>query len=202
MLISSSRIIGVPVLSLHVGAPIARTVQPIISPHHLRIVAFIVDGPLVGRDDVGDILDVRSIREFSSLGMIINSTDELVSREDAIRLKEILALNFQLEGKKVITKKGTKLGKVIDYTLNPETMQISQLIVKRPTLKAIIDPELIIPFSKIIKITDSEIVIKDEEEKIRKDAVKKDFTPNFVNPFREPHYAPAQTKTPDEPDTE
>ncbi len=200
MLIPSSRIIGVPVLSLHVTAPIGHTTAPIINPSNLQIVAMFVDGPAIKKDGAGDILDIRSIREFSSLGMIINSADDLVSREDAIRLKKILDINFELIGKKVITKKGTKLGKVINYTLDPSTFHIAQLIVQRPTFKAIIDPELVIGFSQIAKITDTEIIVKNEEEKVRKESTKKDFVPNFVNPFREPHYAPIQSQNPDEQD--
>lgn len=200
MLIPSSRILNVPVLSLHIAAPIGHTTAPIINPSDLQIVAMYIDGPALKRNGFGNILDLHSVREFSNLGMIINSTDDLVTEEDAIRLKKILEINFQLIGKKVVTKKGTKLGKVTDYILDPETFQIMQLVVQRPALKAIIDPELIIGLSQIAKVTDNEIVVKNEEEKVRKETAKKDFVPNFVNPFREPRFAPVQNQTPDEQD--
>ena len=202
MLIPSSRTLNIPVLSLHVAAPIARTIAPIIDPSNLQIVAMYIDGPALKRNGFGNILDLRSVREFSNLGMIINSTDDLLDEDDAIRLKKVLDINFQLIDKKVVTKKGTKLGKVVDYILDPETFQIMQIVVKRPAFKAILDPELLIGLSQIAKVTDEEIVVKNEEEKVRKETAKKDFVPNFVNPFREPHFAPAQSQTPDEKDTE
>lgn len=200
MLIPSERLIGVPVLSIHMGAPIARTVMPVINPDNLQIVAFLVDGPETGRGEIGDILDVKSIREFSPIGMVINSADDFILREEAVRLAKVLEINFQLMGKKVVTKRGSKLGKVIDYLVEPESMRITHIIVRRPALKAILDPELMIGFSQIAKVTDTEVVVKNEEEKVKKETAKQDFTPSFVNPFREPHYAPVRNQSPDELD--
>ncbi|MBQ9020257.1 PRC-barrel domain-containing protein, partial [Candidatus Saccharibacteria bacterium] len=187
-------------LSLHVSGKIAETSTPIIDPKTLKIVAFTLSGPLVGKDEVGDILDVKYIREFSSLGMIVNSHDDFTTREDAIRIQNILNLNFTPIGKKVLTKKGTKLGKVIDYTLDPSSFQIHQLIIQRPALKAIVDPELTISRTQITEITDTTIIVKDEEQKIRAESNKEEFIPNFVNPFRKQSFAPVQNQNPDELD--
>ena len=192
MLINGSRLIGCPVLSLHIGGQIARVTSEVVDPNDLKIIALNVDGPQTGDGEHGDILDVRSIREYSSLGMIIDSIDDLVSEDDVIKFKKIIALNFSLIGLTVKTKKGTKLGKVIDYTFDTETFSVLQLIVKRPIMKAIIDPELVIGRSEIKEVNDYEIIVKDEEDKIRKKAQKQDFVPNFVNPFREGAFAPSE----------
>ena len=64
-----------------------------------------------------------------------------------------------------------------------------QLVVKRPAVKALIDPELIVPRKQIVEVNDYKIIVKDEEEKIRKRAEHEDFIPNFVNPFREPDFS-------------
>lgn len=189
MLINNSRLINAPVLSLHVGGQIARVVSEIIDPNDLKIIALNVDGPQTGDGEHGDILDVRSIREYSNLGLIVDSVDDFVSSEDVIKIKKILDLNFSLVGLNVKTKKGTKLGKVTDFTFDVDTFTVMQIIVKRPALKAIIDPELIIGRSEVKEVNDYEIIVKDEEEKIRKQAMKKDFVPNFVNPFREGTFA-------------
>jgi sporulation protein YlmC with PRC-barrel domain len=194
MIIDRSRLLNCPVLSLHIGGPIGRTVKEVIDPNDLKIIAFTVDGPQTGDGEHGDILDTRSIREFSSLGMIVDSIDDLIVREDVIKIDETMKLNFSLLGLTVKTKKGTKLGKVLSYTVDSETMTIMQIIVKRPALKAIIDPELIVGRSEIKEINDYEIIVKDEEQKIRQDAKKQDFVPNFVNPFREQKFAPIEAK--------
>ena len=40
MLVTSSRLIGAPVLSLQTGAPVGVTSEPIINPDTLKIIAF------------------------------------------------------------------------------------------------------------------------------------------------------------------
>lgn len=191
MLINGSRLLRCPILSLHIGGQIASIVGLIIDPENLKIIACQVDGPLVGKE-MGEILPMNSVREFSRLGMIVDSADEFVEPDDIIRVSEILALNFSLVGLKVETKKGKKLGKVSDFTVEPETWQVQQLIVQRPALKSLLDPELTISRQQIQEINDYKIIIKDEVEKIKAKA-KTEFTPNFINPFREPDFA-SETK--------
>ncbi len=188
MLINTSRLIGCPVLSLHVGGRVATVTDIIIDPDSLKILACRVEGPLVGKES-GDILPMDSVREFSHIGMIVDSTDEFVESDTIIHIRDVLALNFNLVGLKVETKKGTKLGKVSDSTINPENWQIQQLIVQRPLIKSFIDPELIISRNQIFEVDDYKVVIKDSEAKVKEQA-QVEFTPNFINPFREPDFAP------------
>ncbi len=194
MLVYNSRLIGTTVLSVQSGGPIGQVSASIIDPDNLQIIALRLEGPAVDRRQ--SILDVRSIREYSQYGIVIDSVDELVSDNDVIRISEIMSLNFNLIGLKVETKKGTNLGKVIDYTLSPEDFTTQQLIVKRPAIKSFIDPELTIPRQEIVEVTDYKIIVKNEEKTIKKKAAEEEFIPNFVNPFREQGFAPADSQTP------
>ena len=193
MLLNSNRLLNYPVLSLHLGGPIGVVKEVIINPNDLKIMALRVDGPQTGDGEHGDLLNVSNIREFSNLGIIIDSIDDLVSDGDVVKLDEVIKLNFDVIGLNVRTKKGDKLGKVFDYTFNPESMLITQFIVKRPLLKAFLDPELVIGRSEIKEINDYELIVKDEEEKIKKDIKKQDFVPNFVNPFREGEFVTSES---------
>lgn len=188
MLINASRLIGCPVLSLHIGGRMATVTEVIVDPNQLQIIACRVEGPLVNNGEVGDLLPMQSVREFSPLGMIVDSADVLAEEDDIVQLKKILDLHFSLPGLKVETKKGTKLGKVSDYVVESTIWQIQQLIVHRPVMKSLIDPELIISRSEIREVNDYKVIVKDEESKIREKA-KADFVPSFVNPFREPDFA-------------
>ncbi len=190
MLINNSRLIGCPILSLHIGGRIANVTETIVDPNTLKIVACRVDGPLVGRE-IGEILPMASVREFSRLGMIVDSGDEFVEADDVVRIKELLELNFSLLGLKAETKKGRKLGKVSDFTVEPESWQIQQLIVQRPMMQSFLDPELTIARSQISEINDYKVVVKDstEKSKVKTKAPTEKFSPNFVNPFREPDFA-------------
>lgn len=190
MLINASRLINYPVLSLHVGGPIAWVDAEIVDPEKLKILAFYVSGPAIQNDpEAGEILESRDVREFSNLGMIVDSVEVFVNPGDVAKLDKVMELNFALVGLKVETKKGTKLGKIIDYVVDSETFMVHQLIVKRPAIKAFLDPELIIPRKEILEVDDYKVIVKDEEEKIRKRAAREDFVPNFVNPFREPDFS-------------
>ena len=188
MLMVGSKLVGYPVLSLHVGGEIARTTRAIIDPDGLKIIGYELTGPLI-RGDVGDILDVSSVREFSSRGMIVDSSDEFTTREDVVRVDKVMELNFKLVGLKVVSEDGKNLGKVGDYTVDTESFVIYQLIVKRPAMKALLDPELTINRSQIVEVDDYKVTVKNENEKVETKAEVKNFTPNFVNPFREPQFS-------------
>ena len=200
MLVMSSRLIGAPVLSVQAGGPVGRIANIIVDPNDLKIVAFRLDGPVINKQQ--NLLDVRSVREYSNYGFVIDDIDELVGPSDVIKISEILKLNFNLINLKVETKKGSKLGKVQDFTVTSEDFIVQQIIVKRPVIKSFNDPELTISRNEIVEITDYKVIVKDEEKVLKQKAEKEEFVPNFVNPFRshEPGFAPADTKTPDAQD--
>ncbi len=202
MLVYHSKLLNTPILSVQAGGPIGYVSEIIVDPDNLKTVAFRIAGPRISPET--NLLDVASIREYSNLGMVIDSEDDLVSPDDVVKLGDIVALNFNLIDLKVKTKKGSKLGKIIDYTLTSEDFIVQQIIVKRPTIKSFLDSELTIHRNEIVEVTDYEIIVKDEEKVIRAKAEKENFVPNFVNPFRNSEFypSPAHTETPDEEDTE
>ena len=186
--------IGAPVLSLHVGGPVANTREAIIDPEDLRIVAYTLEGAIIKNDpDVGDILDTQDVREISGSGLIVDSTDRFTTREDVVRLDKIMDLGFSLVGLKVVTQDGKKIGKVVDYTMDSGTFMVYQLIVQRPFMSSLLDPELTINRSQIIEIDDYKVTIKHDKAQVKVPKEKKksepeEFVPNFTNPFRKPAY--------------
>ncbi len=199
MLIDATKLINYPVLSLHVGGMIAKTTKIIIDPDDLKIVGFELMGPDVGGEN-GTVLQIKDIREFSDIGMVVDSIDEFVNPEDVVKLDKIMSLGFELENMKVESKKGAKLGKVSRYLVNTENFMVQQFVVQRPFMKSFLDPELLIGRSEITKVTNDKIIVKDEEDKIKKGVAREDFVPNFVNPFREPNPLRADSRTLDEQD--
>ncbi|MBR3143672.1 PRC-barrel domain-containing protein [Candidatus Saccharibacteria bacterium] len=198
MLITASKFIGTPILSMQASGRIGAITDFIIEPESLKAIAFFTAGPGINKES--NILDAKSIREYSNYGCVVDSADELVAYGDVIRIDKVLDLRFNLIGIKVVTKKGTKLGRVEDFTMTEDNYTIQQLIIKRPSIKSFLDSELTIPRSEIVEITDDKIIVKDEEKTIRARAEKEDFIPNFVNPFRKGEFSPspAQTENPAE----
>lgn len=185
MLIEGSKLLKYPILSLHTASRIAEVKSLVIDPNFLKVVAFEINA-VSSKQSL--FLEASSVREFSKMGMIVDSDEEFVEKDDVIKLKETIDLGFSLDNMKVISKKKAMLGRIEDFIINTEDFQIMQLIVKRPIYKALIDPELVIGRSDIHEINDSEIIVKSEEGTIMKKSGTLDFVPNFVNPFKDGKY--------------
>lgn len=182
MLVANSKLLTLPILSVQDSGKIGTISNTIVDPDNLKIVAFRVRGAT--NAEGGNVLDAQSIREYSNIGLVIDSSDELISDHDVVKIGKVIDLNFSLLGLKVETKKGSKLGKVLDFTVTEDNFSVQQIIVKRPTIKSFLDSELTIPRSEIVEITDYKIIVRDEEKVIKERALNEDFIPNFVNPFR------------------
>ncbi|MBR6134086.1 PRC-barrel domain-containing protein [Candidatus Saccharibacteria bacterium] len=196
MLVIGSGMIGNAVLSLHVGGPVAQTTSAIIDPEDLRILAYTVDGPIIKNDpEVGNILVTEDIRELSRDGMIIDSTDIFVNREDIVHLDEVMNLNFDLIGLKVVTPDGKKIGKIVDYTFDSTSFMVYQLIVQKPIgFASFGEPQLTINRSQIVEIDDYKVTIKHGKEQVKVEEKHEGEEPEeapkreYVNPFRKPAY--------------
>ncbi|HWT40776.1 MAG TPA: hypothetical protein VN081_05955 [Dongiaceae bacterium] len=142
MLLLGSRLLHIPVMSLQTGARLAHTEKPIINPANLHIYAYEVDGPLLTEKPA--FLRTADVREYGRLGMIIDSTDELVGLEDVIQIEKLYKLGFPLVGMNVVDEHKHRLGKVDDYVVDTTQYVIQQLNVRRGLLKGITDTGLLI----------------------------------------------------------
>ena len=195
MLIMASRIPGLAVLSVRAGGPVAKISEVIVDPDTLKIIAFRCFGGVISRNGA-NILSVSSVREFSRLGVVIDDVEELVQDDEVVRIDKVLKLHFDLAGLKVETKSGHRLGKIADFTINTDDFLVMQIIVHRPVLKALVDPELTIHRKEIVEVTDYKVIVKSEENTLKQKAEKEEFVPNFVNPFRnhEAGYSPVEVE--------
>lgn len=157
MLIAGSRLINAPIMGLQTGGELARVRDAIIDPRTLEIVAYEVIGPLL--DLHPSLLRIDDVREFSDIGLIIDSSDEFVLPDDIIKLGEIYKLHFVPIGMRVVDEKRHKLGKVTGYTIDTNDFVIQQLTVRRPWLQSLNDTELLIHRTQITAINDDEIVV-------------------------------------------
>lgn len=181
MLLLGSRLLNTPVMSLQTGTQLASTVQPVIDPANLRIVAYEIDGPLLSEKP--SFLRTADVREYGRLGMIIDSNDEIVGLDDVLHLKKVQQLGFRLIGLAVIDDQKRKLGKIEDYTLETGDFIIQQLTVKRGFFKGIADTGLLIHRSQILEINNKSIVVKSPTKKVAQ-PVMQALRGDYVNPFR------------------
>ncbi len=201
MLMVGSRLIGLPVLSLHIGGQTASVKRPIIDPENLNIIAFELEGPLLSDPEIGSYLMAEDVREISMQGIVVDSADRFVNPEDVIRLNDVLGLNFDLINLKVVSHEGRsekKIGRIEDYTVDSATLTIFQIIVQRPFMQSLKDAQLTINRSQITEIDDYKVTIMHDKQKVsvpQKKTAKEEaeeFVPNFTNPFRKPDYSPVE----------
>jgi hypothetical protein len=187
MLIAGSRLIDAPVMGLQTGSELARTKRAIIDPRTLEIVAYELSGPLLSIHP--SLLRIADVREFSDIGLIVDSSDEFVSPEEIIKLDEIYKLNFELLGMTVVDQKNHKLGKVDGYTIETTGFVAQQLSVKRPLLKSLGDTGLLVHRTQITEINDKNIVVHSEiKPRITAQATQS----AYHNPFRKNPSAQAE----------
>jgi sporulation protein YlmC with PRC-barrel domain len=168
-------------MSLQTGTQIGLAVKHIVDPRQLNIVAFYCEGPLIGFNPA--ILYISDIRELSSIGLIVDSADNIMPSDDLVRLKEVLDYNFDLEGKLVIEEGGHKLGKVDGYTVDSESFYVVKLQVHPTFLQSFSQAEVLIDRTQISEINDNQIVVKraTTRDERREQRVK---MPVVDNPFR------------------
>ena len=190
MLVLGTRLNETPVMSLQTGTRLAQTGTPLINPANLKIVAFKLEGPLL--TDHPSFLRTADIREIGAIGMIIDSSDELIGLDDVIKIKELYELDFSLVGMNVIDEHKHKLGKVDGYTVETNSFVIQQLSVKRGLLKGFNDTGLLIHRSQITEINDTTIIVKTTAKRISPEPVMKATRHDYINPFRNPMPQPEQ----------
>lgn len=189
MLVPIERFINLPVLSLQTGAELARTGEPIVDPRQLKIAAFWVSGRRL--DHEKSVLHPTDIREISDIGLIVNSSDQLMSVEGLVRLQTILDYHFTLIGIRVEDEHKRRIGTVKTYSVDPESFFIQQLYIKPPLLKQLGVTNLTVHRNQIVSVKNDVITVASGTAP--KKSLEKTMKETFVNPFRSP--APTQPET-------
>lgn len=192
MLTPIKRFLGAPILSLQTGSEVAQTSDCIIDPRQLKIVAFRVSGNNL--DYADSVLHPEDIREISNIGIIIDSSDKLMSTEGLVRLQEIIDFGFVLDGIRVEDDRHRKIGTVGDYAVDPDSFIVQQLYVKPPLVRSLSVTTHIIHRSQIASINNKRIVVKSPSIPA-KEQLASAVQATFNNPFRAP--APQQPESSD-----
>lgn len=158
MLQLSSSLLNKSVMSLRTGGEIATIIGPIINPDNLKIEGFYCEDRY---DKKQLVLLFQDIREILPQGYVVNDHEVLVDPEELIRLKDVIALDFELIGKQVVTVSKQKVGKVSDYATETETMMIQKVYVAQSVFKSFTGGSLSVDRNQIQEITPRRIIISD-----------------------------------------
>jgi len=164
MLQLSGNLLNRPVLSLQTGGQVATILSPIINPNNLKIEAFYCADAFERKKTL--ILVYQDIREVIAQGVVVNDYDVLAEPDELVRLKNAMKLHFDIMGKSVVTTNKHRLGKVIDYAVEVETMYIQKLYLAQSMLKNLTGGNLGVDRSQIVEITDRRIIVQDLTQKV------------------------------------
>ncbi len=164
MLKLSKALIDYPIMSLRAGGQIATTINPIINPDNLKIVAWAVQDKFSKQTLY---LLSQDIRETLPLGFAVDDHDKLSLADDLIRLKDLLELNYSLFGKYVTTENDKKLGKVTDYAVDIDSMIIKKIYCTKGLIKGFTAGETSIDRSQVIETTQTRVIVEDATVKSR-----------------------------------
>lgn len=158
MLSLSASLVTKPIMSLQTGAPVGGTIGVIINPNNLKIEGFYCQDRFEKKQK---ILLSQDIRDVLPQGIVVNDHHSLTDPEELVRLKDVIELQFELIGKPVYTVSKVRVGKIVDFAADTETLYIQKLYVARSLLKSLGTGQLSVDRTKIIEITNKKIVIQD-----------------------------------------
>jgi uncharacterized protein YrrD len=170
MLVLTKFLIDQPVMSLRTGGRVATVRQAIIDPTKLKIEGFYCTDSLEKNKVL--VLVNRDIRDVLPAGFVVNDHEVLTEPEDLVRLKKILDWDYQLIGKVVVTERKKKLGKVVDFATEPESMIIKKLYVTQSIVRSIANGSLSIDRNQVVEITHNKIIIKDPLQPVKVQSAK------------------------------
>ncbi|MEO5691416.1 MAG: PRC-barrel domain-containing protein [Candidatus Saccharimonadales bacterium] len=182
MLLLSEHLQTIPIMSLQTGSELAKTSLPIIDPKDLSVIASYVEGPGIGTDP--RVLFMSDIREAGELGYIVDDSNSIMTLEGLVRLQAIVDEHFDIIGMLVVDNTGEKIGKVEDFSFNPNDFMIYQLFVKTSILRGFLSDTRIIHRTQIIDVTPQKIIV--ETPNIRDRVKSTKDAAALVNPFRAP----------------
>lgn len=171
MLYLSTKLSNIPLFSIRSAGKIGTIISPIVNPHSLHI-----DGSYCTsyHSHETQILLDMDVREWSPQGIIIDDHVLLSTKDELVRLKHVLELNYHLEGKTVLAGK-KKIGKVAEYAVDNESLFIQKLYVSPPVWQNIGHHKLTINRSSIIEVTERSVIVSGPAQKatIESDIAKK-----------------------------
>jgi len=150
-----SQLVGMPVVDVHTGARLSSIKSLIIDPENGKILAF-----LLPKDKIIVPIDVSHL----SNGLYIAHKDHIISIDDVLRVSRVAKQNIHLVGLHVVTEKHKQdIGTVLDYEVDATHMALSKLYVAK-SLMLFHYQQRIIGWPSIIRITSTEIVVKEMPE--------------------------------------
>ena len=131
MIYLASACIGYQITSISSLNNVGQILGVLVDPHRFSVAGFWIE-EYQQRRSWWPILLSQSLRQIHNRRVFINSVEDFNHPKDLPRLKEVLKIDYQIPGKKVISTEREHLGTAEDFSFSDEDFKIVHLIVKPP----------------------------------------------------------------------
>jgi uncharacterized protein YrrD len=124
-----SALVGIAVIDVKDGTKLGEVEEVVVSPDDLRLLGFVVgSGRFLGHEE--HIVETADIRAIGDDAITVDGQEAARTSEASTEaFRDARSGKRRLEGKKVITEKGSVLGTVSDALLDEEGKQLSALLI-------------------------------------------------------------------------
>lgn len=167
MLLEIKKIMSLSVGALDVSAKVGDVEKIIVDPKEIKVIGFLIKiGTIFPKFKVVSFQDVI---ELDDSGIVIGSNEDLLEREEIVRIKDLLKYKFTILGLRVKEENGQKIGFIEDGLIDSQTGDLLR-IYTRDLLNI---RKLVFERSRIIKMDLKEVVVKTEAKiKIKKEELE------------------------------
>jgi len=150
-----SQVVGLPVYSSEEEQLLGRLRAVFVNPESGQILAFLVGWFRVATP--------HDIRQWGTDSITLRSEEDLVPPSDILRIEEFGLRRTLLNGKKVLTRSGKRLGRLRDFAFDPTTSSLTTLDVSK-TFFWFEWAQRTFPAKDIQEITETAIILNVDEE--------------------------------------
>ena len=158
MFIEAKKLIGLPVAAFDTQSKIGVIRELIVDPENGHLMGFLVQ--VKGFFSTGKVLSEVDIREWDPNGIVTEKEENLVKREEIVRINNILKKNINLLEMSAKTESGKGLGNVENLLIDTDTSTITKYY-----LKDLLGKSRIFTSEKVVKI-DKQIIFTDDVAEI------------------------------------
>lgn len=171
-MIDYNQIIGSPVLVVSNNKEIGKVKELIINFETGKLLGFQLSEGLLKELRV---LRLEDVKEMKDTKIFVDNDISIKPLHNFSQFEDLLKKEIKIKDNNVVTESGRELGTIVDFSLDEVSYKIDKLFVKNSFLRDLFKGKLIISFDKIISISKSAIVVKDDfiKDKISESIVEK-----------------------------
>lgn len=154
MFIEAQKLIGLPVAAEDTNSKIGQIHQILIDPENGRVLGFEITP--TGILPPTKVLSITDIVDWDPNGLVTHSIDNIVDKNEILRIKEIIDKNIYLIGKGCQTESGKNLGKAEDLLIDTETESVTKYYIND-----LFGQARVFTADKVVKI-DKKIIFRDD----------------------------------------